>query len=310
LSHTETLTITCKPPFDFNLSAMIFSNGDRSIRRYQDGKFWQVIRVDDSLILISIKALGTVDDPKISVELRSDHKISEADKESVKQTVSAMLNVDLDLKPFYEHAKKDKTLTHIIHKLRGLKIPTTPTVFEALIDSITEQQISLNVAHVLERRLIKTFGKALRLDGEVYYAYPSPQELTSAKLQQLRRCGLSEKKAEYIKEVSKMVADGKLDLEGFNRYDDVQRIISELDRIRGIGLWTAELTITRGMHKLDVIPADDLGLKRIISHYYRRDKKISATEARKIAKKWGKWKGLAAFYLIVANAMESKLETH
>ena len=310
MTHTETLILTCKPPFDFNLSAMIFSNGDRSIRRYQDGKFWQVIRVDDSLILISIKALGTVDDPKISVELRSDHKISEADKESVKQTVSAMLNVDLDLKPFYEHAKKDKTLTHIIHKLRGLKIPTTPTVFEALIDSITEQQISLNVAHVLERRLIKTFGKALRLDGEVYYAYPSPQELTSAKLQQLRRCGLSEKKAEYIKEVSKMVADGKLDLEGFNRYDDVQRIISELDRIRGIGLWTAELTITRGMHKLDVIPADDLGLKRIISHYYRRDKKISATEARKIAKKWGKWKGLAAFYLIVANAMESKLETH
>jgi len=305
LTHTGTLILTCVPPFDFNLSVMIFSNGDRSIRKGQDGKFWQVIRVDDKLILVTVKALGTVDDSKISVELRSDHEISEADKENAKQTVSAMLNLDLDLKPFYEYAKKDKILTNIIHRLRGLKIPTTPTVFEALIDSITEQQISLTVAHALERKLIKTFGKALRLDGEVYYAYPVPQELASARLEQLRRCGLSTKKAEYITEVSRMVVDGKLDLEGFKRYDDVQRVISELDRIRGIGLWTAELTIARGMHELDVIPADDLGLRRIISHHYCGDEKISGIEARKVAERWGKWKGLAAFYLIVADAMES-----
>jgi DNA-3-methyladenine glycosylase II len=298
------------PPFDFNLSAMIFSDGDRSIRKYQDGKFWQVIRVNDSLILVTVKALGTVDGPKISVESRSDHKISEVDTENVKQTVSAMLNLDLDLKPFYEHAKKDKILTDIIHRLRGLKIPTTPTVFEALIDSITEQQISLNVAHALERRLVKTFGKALRVDGQVYYAYPTARDLDSARLEQLRRCGLSQKKAEYIKEVSKMVVDGKLDLEGFKRYDDAQKIISELDKIRGIGVWTSELTIARGMRKLDVVPADDLGLRRIISHYYCRDEKISGAEARKIAQRWGKWKGLAAFYLIVAGAMESMLEAH
>jgi DNA-3-methyladenine glycosylase II len=287
---------------------MIFSDGDRNIRKYQNGKFWQVIRVDDSLILVTMKALGTVDNPKISVELRSDHKISEANKENVKQTVSAMLNLDLDLKPFYKHAKKDKILTDIIHKLRGLKIPATPTVFEALIDSITEQQISLNVAHTLERRLIKTFGKALRLDGEVYYAYPAPKEFASARLEQLRRCGLSQKKAEYIKEASRMIVDGRLNLEGFKRYDDAQNIISELDKMRGIGVWTAELTIVRGMRKLDVVPADDLGLRRVISHHYCGGKKISGTEARKVAEKWGKWKGLATFYLIIADAMENVSE--
>jgi DNA-3-methyladenine glycosylase II len=310
LTHTETLLLTCEPPFDFNLSAMIFSHGDRSIRKYQDGKFWQVIRVDNKLILVTMKALGTVDDPKISVELRSNRKISELDKGKAKRTVSAMLNLDLDLKPFYEHAKKDRILADIIHRLKGLKIPTTPTVFEALIDSITEQQISLNVAHSLERKLVKTFGKALRLDGEVYYAYPEPRDLASARLEQLRGCGLSTKKAEYITEVSKMVVDGKLDLEGFKRYDDVPRVISELDRIRGIGLWTAELTIARAMHELDVVPADDLGLRRIISHHYCSDEKISGIEARKVAERWGKWKGLAAYYLIVADAMESMLKAH
>ena len=284
---------------------MIFSNGDRNIRKYENRKFWQVIRVDDKLILATLEALGTVDNPKISVELRTDHKISETDKKSAKQKAGDLLNIYLDLKPFYEDVKTDEVLGNIVHRLRGLKIPTTPTVFEALIDSITEQQISLNVAHVLETNLIKAFGNTLRLDDEVYYAYPAPRDLASARLKQLRRCGLSGKKTEYIKEVSKLIVDGKLDLEGFKRYDDVQKIISELDKIRGIGVWTAELTIARGMRKLDVIPADDLGLRRIISHYYGSDNRISGTEARKVAERWGKWKGLAAFYLIIAEAMEN-----
>jgi DNA-3-methyladenine glycosylase II len=308
LNHTETLILKCVAPFDFNLSAMIFSDGDRSIRKYENGKFWQVVRVDDKLILAILKASGTVDDPKISVELRSDHRMSEADKESAKQIVSGLLNIDLDLKPFYEHVKKDGVLADIVHRLRGLKIPTTATVFEALIDSITEQQISLNVAHVLERKLVKAFGKTLRLDAELYYAYPAPLELASVRLEQLRRCGLSRKKAEYIKEVSRMVTDGKLELEGFKRYDDAQTIISELDRIRGIGVWTAELTVARGMQRHDVVPADDLGLRRVISHHYFEDERISGTEARRITQKWGEWKGLAAFYLIVAEATENMLK--
>jgi DNA-3-methyladenine glycosylase II len=303
--HTETLTLECVAPFDFNLSTMIFSDGDRTIRKYENGKFWQVVRVNRKLILATMKALGTVDDPKISVELKTDCKISEADKESAIQTVSGLLNIDLNLKSFYELAKRDRVLAEIVHRLKGLKIPTTLTVFEALIDSITEQQISLNVAHALEQNLVKAFGNTLRLDDEVYYAYPAPRDLASATLEQLRRCGLSGKKAEYIKQVSRMIVDGKLDLEVFKCYDDVQKIISELDRIRGIGVWTAELTIARGMRKLDVIPADDLGLRRIISHYYGGDKKISGREARKVAERWGKWKGLAAFYLIIAEAMEN-----
>ena len=100
-----------------------------------------------------------------------------------------------------------------------------------------------------------------------------------------------------------MIANGKLDVEGFKDYSDVQKIISELDKIRGIGIWTAELTTIRGMQKQEIIPADDLGLRRVISHYYFGDRKISGQEARRIAEKWGKWKGLASFYLIVAGSL-------
>ena len=83
---------------------------------------------------------------------------------------------------------------------------------------------------------------------------------------------------------------------------DLQAIIAELDEIKGIGVWTAELTIFRGMQRLDVLPADDFGIRRVISNYYCGGKPIKAAEARKIAEAWGKWRGLAAFYLLAAEA--------
>jgi DNA-3-methyladenine glycosylase II len=302
----DKLILSGVTPYDFDLSVSIFSDGDRQIRKYEDGKFWQVITIDGKLVLVTVKALGTVDHPKLSVELRSDHRISENDRGKARKIVSTLLNLGFDLKPFYKHARNDKTLTGLIQRLRGLKSPTTPTVYEALIDSIVEQQISLAVAHVLETKLIKTFGQALKLKNEVYYAYPTARKLASASIEQLRGRGLSLRKAEYIKGVSKMITSGKLNLESFKGYSDVQKIIKELDGIRGVGIWTAELTVIRGMQKHEVIPADDLGLRRVISHYYFGDRKISSQEARRIAEKWGKWKGLAAFYLIMAEILQTE----
>jgi len=63
------------------------------------------------------------------------------------------------------------------------------------------------------------------------------------------------------------------------------------------------LTMLRGMQRLEALPADDLGLRRTISHYYCGEKPITSTEARKIAESWGEWKGLAAYYLIVAEML-------
>jgi len=304
LLTTAKMTVRPLSPFDFELSATIFSDGDRQIRKYEKRRFWQVVRVDSKLFLAIITTAGTVDKPKLSVELESNRKISQSDRVKAEEIVCALFNLNFDLKPFYEEARKDSVMAPLTHKLKGLKSPTTPTIFEALIDSIVEQQISLNIANKMEERLIKAFGEVLGLDKKFYYAFPTPQKLASASVRELRNCGLSQRKIEYIKDISKMITDGNLKLEELKDYKDANDIVKELDKIRGIGIWTAELTMVRGMQRLEVFPADDLGLKRVISHYYCNDQKISGEEARKIAEKWGKWKGLAGFYLIMAATMD------
>lgn len=294
------LKIKPAAPFSLDLSALIFSDGDERFRRYEAGDYRQVIRLGERLMLITLRSLGSVDLPELSVHLEPDG-FSNDEVKMAKETIIRLFNLDLDILPFYEAVKGDRVMSMLTERLRGLHSPTTQTVFEALVDSIIEQQISLKVAWSLERRVIETFGDVLRINDKTYYAFPRPVMLAVASVEQLRNCGLSMRKAEYIRDSAKLIADG-LDLESLRDYDD-NSIIEELSRIRGVGVWTAELTMIRGMQRLDAIPADDLGLRRCISHYYCGDRKITGSEARKIAEKWKGWRGLASFYLIMAERL-------
>ncbi len=297
---TTEITLTPIPPFNFDLTAKIFSNGDRQIRVYDGNKFRQVVSVNGKLILITIESNDTVEEPELSAQLKSNSTIDQTDKEQAVKTITRLFNLDLNLAPFYAESKQDKTLKLITQKLRGLRSPTTQSVHEALTDSIVEQQISLKVATSIEKRIIKKFGESIEVDGEVYYNYPKPQLLAQAKIEELRGCGLTQRKAEYIREISTLVTDGKLDLEKFRSYENTQEIIKELDDVRGVGVWTAELTVIRSMQKWDAMPSDDVGLRRIIAHYYCKNQRITSEQAKKIATPWGKWRGLAAFYFVVA----------
>jgi DNA-3-methyladenine glycosylase II len=298
---TVELEMEALPPYDFEISSEIFGNGDKQIRNYENGKFWQVLAINDKLILATAKSQGNVNKPKITVELKSESEITENDTKKAKNLVNLLFSLDLDLNPFYSIANNDKIMAQLTRKLWGLKTPTTPSVFEALVDSIIEQQISLKVANSLRNKLIKRFGHTLRLEEDLYYSYPTPQRLASVSIAGFRDCGLSMRKAEYIKGVSAIIAEEKLNLEKLKKYENSEHIIAELDKIRGVGVWTAEFTLLRGMQRLDALPADDLGLRRVISRYYCQGRAISSSEVRQLARNWSKWKGLAAYYLVVAD---------
>ena len=150
---------------------------------------------------------------------------------------------------------------------------------------------------------MRKFGETLTEDGNTYYAYQhalTPPNIAVVSISEIQQAGLSTRKAEYIHGVAQLIVDGKLDLEKMKNEKDPERIVVELDEIKGIGVWTAELTMLRGMQQLDALPADDFGIRRVISRYYCSGGPIKTNEAREIAKAWCKWKGLAAYYLLTA----------
>jgi DNA-3-methyladenine glycosylase II len=292
-----------RPPYDFSLSAAIFSQGEPDIRTFRDGVFRQVLDTGKAPVLAEVRSSGTTEDPELALTIRSDRPVNRDTARLVKAQVASILSISDDLTPFYQAVAGDPVLSNLTVRLRGVRAPVTPTVFEALIDSIIEQQISLKAAHSIETRLIRTVGKQLDLNGTIYYCYPDPEILASTADSTFRACGLTVRKGEYIRDVSRRILDGDLDVEGFRQEPDTEVVIDELIQIRGIGRWTAELTVLRGLHRPDAFPADDVGVRRFISQYYLGGRKITTAEARTFAERWGAWKGFAAYYLEVADLL-------
>ena len=258
------------------------------------------------MVLITVRSLGSVDKPELSVSIKPDNELNKKDNVLARKILTSIFNLDFDLKYFYEDMHEDSIMSKLILKLLGLNSHTTPTFFEAIVSSIIEQQISLKAARSIETKMIKEFGNILQLDGETYYSFPTPETLSNLEKEDLREYGLSFRKAEYVIDLSKCIEENKLDLNEL-KTKSTSEIISELLKIRGIGVWTAELAVIRGIHRLVALPADDIGLRRVVSHYYNNYEPISADELRRIAKGWGKWSGLAAFYLVVADIMSIKI---
>ncbi len=265
----EIMTLKPVPPFDFGLSASIFSEGDPQIRSYREGAFRQVMRANGKLVLVTVTSGGTVDIPKLNVRVQPG-PIPAGVVKNVGEAVTSLFNLNLDLSLFIEAVKGDPVMSALAIRLRGLKSPRTATVFEALTDSIVEQQISLAAAHSIEKRVVRTFGDTLDIEGETYYAFPPPARLGAAPVEELRACGLSQKKAEYIIGIARRIREGELDLESYGPEKDTGTIVSELSMLRGVGIWTAELAALRGLSRLDAIPADDIGIRRSISSYYSK----------------------------------------
>lgn len=293
-------------PYNFDLSCRIFSDGDPRVRVFREGIFRQIIRVAGKAVLVRVRDMSERGKVVLGVECLSRDRLTGAERRAALERVSQLLSLRDDLNRFYSAIQGDTRMVSIAGDLYGLRIPASASAFEALVVSIIEQQISIRVARVLEARLVQRFGERIDVAGTTCFAYPGPGDLAGRKAEEFRACGLSARKGEYIINAAEMVAGGSLDLESLAGISDPGKIIDTLCELRGIGRWTAEFVLLRGLHRLGTIPADDLGVRRAIARVYCPGRTISAGQARAIAENWGEWKGLAAYYLLTAEHIEKE----
>ena len=160
--------------------------------------------------------------------------------------------------------------------------------------SITEQQISLAAAYSIRQRMVERYGDPV--DG--LWAFPSPEALAPLSIEDLKSCGLSGRKAEYIIGLSQRIVAGDLDL-------DEMKTMSDKDArnfcmaIRGLGPWAADYMLIRGLGRVDVVPADDLGLQKLIGFYLGKGERMTTAQVREAMTPLAPYRGLAAFYMMV-----------
>ncbi len=181
-------------------------------------------------------------------------------------------------------ARRDPVMAGIIraHPRIGLRSRGDP--FHTLARSIVGQQISVKAADTVWARFC-TAAPTL-----------APAVVLALGIERLRTCGLSGRKAEYLRDLARHFADGSVHAHRWPEMDDAA-VIAELVEVRGIGRWTAEMFLMFNLLRPDVLPVDDLGLQRAASLHYRGGRPITPRALRKLGEGWAPWRSVATWYL-------------
>lgn len=182
--------------------------------------------------------------------------------------------------------KKDPIMAEIITKVPPFERYKARNYFEALLESIVSQQLSVKAADTIWARFLN-----LLPDKEV-----TAENVWEVPDQKIRDAGISWQKISYIKDLAKKTMESGILFEQFEIMTD-EEIITELVKVKGIGRWTAEMFLMFAMERPDVFSYGDLGLRRAIQRWYNLDHEPTQEEAEKIADKWRPYRTIACRYL-------------
>ncbi len=158
--------------------------------------------------------------------------------------------------------------------------------YGTLLRAIVGQQLSTKAAATIHGRVLELFGGR----------DPTPEELLDAEVAELRACGLSGRKVEYMQDLASHVISGELELGRLDELSD-EEVIEEIVAVHGLGRWSAEMFLIFHLERPDVFSGGDLGLRRGIQLSHGMEEMPTPAEAVVIAERWSPNRSLASIYL-------------
>jgi DNA-3-methyladenine glycosylase II len=180
----------------------------------------------------------------------------------------------------------DPVMRETIELVGPCTLQPDPNIFDALVDAIISQQISVLAADAIMARV-----RAALPEGKV-----TPEHLLAFDFERLRALGLSTPKARYIGNLIEHVTSGQLQLESLSELAD-EEVIAQLTAVKGIGQWTAEMCLIFTLGRPDVLPVDDLGFVEGIRLAYQLPARPSKQEARERGELWRPYRTFATWYM-------------
>lgn len=163
---------------------------------------------------------------------------------------------------------------------------TEGTHFQALVRSIVYQQLSGKAAGTIHARFNALFDNAT----------PTPEAVLATSDETLRSVGLSRQKIGYLRDLSAKVVDGALPLDAVEMMDD-DDLIAHLVQVKGIGRWTAQMFLMFRLGRPNVLPELDLGIQNAIKRAYRKRKRPTPQQVKRVGARWSPHASVACWYL-------------
>jgi DNA-3-methyladenine glycosylase II len=292
------------PPFRLDLTVWALRRRPENKMDRWDGKtFRRALVLNGKPVEIAVTQIGSMAAPGLQASVTGVPFGPEV-KSGVTEALNRMLGLQVDLKGFYRYAANDTRLAIFARRFRGLKPPRFPSLFEALVNGIACQQFSLASGIQLLNRLSENFGVSFKRAGIGARAFPRPEELATLKPELLRSLGFNRQKAGAIIELSRAIVAGNLDRDGFLSLDDGSAV-EQLCRLNGVGRWTAEYVLLRGLGRLHIFPGDDVGARNTLQKWLGLRKPLDYEGVRRLIAKWKPYAGLIYFHMLLYRINET-----
>ncbi|TCL36923.1 DNA-3-methyladenine glycosylase II [Anaerospora hongkongensis] len=179
--------------------------------------------------------------------------------------------------------KKDKKLGEAIKRIGFIEREVIPDLFTALVNSIVAQQISMKAVDTIWGRMQERFGEI------------TAENMAEQAVEDVQQCGMTMKKAVWIKNIAKAVSQGELNLNELSQLSD-EEVCRRLCSLNGIGLWTAEMLMTFSLQRKDVVSWGDLAIRRGMMRLYHH-KKLDKAKFERYKKRYSPYGTIASLYL-------------
>ena len=246
-----------KPPYVISLHFERLGLGEKPVPAiYVDGVYRRLILLEKGWVAIKVSIVSEGLDPRLDIYVSAgpDELVGEGFK-----LAQHIFSTDLNYSEFISQARFLPCIYRVASKYLGLRPTRSVSLYEALVLSIAEQNISLRVALTILSRMIREIGEKVHVNGEAYYDLPAPEKLARTDPKLLRGYGFSRAKIRAMKEVAKRVDELPSIREVDNKPEEV---VERLMDIWGVGRWTAELAVARSSKFFWVGPAGDLAVMR------------------------------------------------
>jgi DNA-3-methyladenine glycosylase II len=294
------------PPFRLDLTAWALRRRPHNTVDRWDGTSWRrVLVIDNEPLETAVKQRQDSERARLKVTLSGNH-ISEHAKRNVSTLLRQMFGLRNDLTAFYRLAAQNRRLAPLAQRFNGLKPPRFPSVFEGLVNAIACQQLSISTGIMILNRLAKLCGPTVSNEGTLHYGFPQPADILRLSPDTLRSIGFSFAKARSLLEVAQVAESGRLQQENLKKLNDPQ-LLALLMAFPGIGRWTAEYTLLRGLGRIDVFPGDDVGARNRLAEWLGRVEPMDYHTVQRAVRPWHPYSGFVYFHLLLRGLAESKV---
>ncbi len=292
------------PPFRLDLTTWLLRRRSHNLVDRWDGRTYQrVLVVQEEPVLVTVFQTGPPEAPKLQVKIRGESLEGADAAPALKVALTQMLGLDADLEGFYHFAAQDLRLQALVQPFRGVKPPRFPSVFEALVNAVACQQLSLTVGIHLLNRLAADYGLSFPGTNGPAAAFPRAADLAGADPENLRHLGFSRSKGRTLVDLAQDVAQGRVDLKKIDTMADEQAI-KYLEALRGIGRWSAEYVLLRGLGRWQIFPGNDVGARKRLQAWLKLPGPLDHQEVSRLLARWQPFGGFIYFHLLLSHLVE------